>query len=178
MENQTIYFCQGCSAVLYHHVKFCPHYGEKQYYEYTCDNCGTEVTEFDDDCPECGSSVYSDEFRPRSCSWCGNDLDIDGRNLDRRYCNGVDCGKEIGGLIRYSDETGEELSLDEILARNDYRKELKDWLISVYNNIHDTYDPCFDRLLYIYDKNNIYMGKDFINVRLLTETADITILKA
>jgi len=162
MENQTIYFCQGCSAVLYHRVKYCPHCGEKQYYEYTCDNCNTEVTEFDDYCPECGDYVYSDEFKPRSCKNCGYDLDIDGRNLDRRYCNGSDCGKEIGGLIRYSEETGKELSLKKILDKNDYRKELKDWLKSIYNSIYDTGFSCFNRLLYVYDKKGTFMAKDFI----------------
>jgi len=169
MENQTIYFCQGCSAVLYHRVKFCPHCGSQQFYDYTCDNGGIEVTEFDDECPECGFDVYSDEFRPRGCPWCGYDLDTGGRDLDRRYCNGVDCGKEIGGLIRYSDETGEELPVDEILARNDYRKELKDWLVSVYNNIYNTYYNQKIGETQTHEYNQILHEKSYEQVYALSE---------
>jgi len=163
MAKDRIYFCQGCSAVLTHRVKHCPHCGDMQIYEDECENCGTAITEDDEECPECYEPIYTDEEKERYCPWCGYNLDTDGRDLDLKYCNGVDCGKEIGGLIRYSEETGELLSVEEILSLNDYNKEMTDWLSSIYNNIPDYYGgyPSFDRMLYIYDKKGKYSVKDF-----------------
>jgi RNA polymerase subunit RPABC4/transcription elongation factor Spt4 len=166
MAKDRIYFCQGCSAVLLHRVNFCPHCGDKQFYEDECENCGAAIKEDDEECPECYESIYTDEEKTRYCPWCGNNLDIDERDLDRKYCNADDCGKEIGGLIRYSEETGEPLTVNEILSVNDYVKEITDWLSNIYNSVFsNTYYynlyPCFDRMLYIYDKTGSYSVNDF-----------------
>jgi len=157
MAKERIYFCQGCSAVLNHQVNYCPHCGQGQSYEDKCENCGTAITEDDEECPECYDPIYTDEEKTRYCPWCGYNLDMDGRNLDRKYCSGTDCGKEIGGLIRYSEETGEQLSVDEIIKINDYNKEMKDWVSGLFH-----YDNFYHRMLYIYDKTNKYKSKDFI----------------
>ena len=156
MANKRIYFCQGCSAVLENRVKFCPHCGNKQYYDDECEYCGAEISEYDEECPKCYETIKWDEDKTRYCPLCGYDLDIDGRNLNRKYCDGVDCGKEIGGLIRYSHETGEALSVDEILRANDYNREIRDWLESL------RYGHSFDRMLYIYDKTGQYTGNNFM----------------
>jgi len=161
-SKDRIYFCQGCSAVLHHRVKYCPHCGDKQFYEDKCENCGTKITEDDEECPECYDPIYTDEEKTRYCPWCGTNLDIEERDLERRYCWGDDCGKEIGGLIRYSEDTGEPLTVEEILSKNDYVKEITDWLSGIYNEIYDWYFPSFtDRMLYIYDKTGKYTVNDF-----------------
>jgi hypothetical protein len=77
---------------LEHRVNHCPCYGPKQYYEDKC-------------------SYYGYDYI---------DGDTGGGQLDLKYCGGVDCGKEIGGLIRYSKETGEPLSLNRILDKTDF----------------------------------------------------------
>jgi len=152
-----IYFCQGCSAVLHHRVNYCPYCGRKQYYDYRCSNCNTSVSEFDEDCPECNFSLYSEEDETRYCPHCGYDLDTDGRNLNLKYCSDVDCGKEIGGLIRYSEKTGKQLTIDGIMRINDYNKEMKDWISGLFH-----YDNFYKRMLYIYDRTNKYKSKNFI----------------
>jgi predicted RNA-binding Zn-ribbon protein involved in translation (DUF1610 family) len=153
-----IYFCQGCSAVLSHRVSFCPHCGEKQFYNDECDYCGADISETDEDCTECGDHIRRDEDNPRTCPVCGYELDIDGRNLNLKYCSGTDCGREIGGLIRYSVETGEQLTVDEILKSNDYKKEITDWISSIFY-----FNGFYERMLYIYDKTSKYTSKDFLN---------------
>jgi RNA polymerase subunit RPABC4/transcription elongation factor Spt4 len=151
-----IYFCQGCSAVLEHRVKYCPHCGREQIYDDTCGHCGADVKEEDKYCPECGDYIERDEDKTRYCPNCSNNLDTDGRHLDLKYCFGDDCGIEIGGLIRYSEQTGEPLPIDEILTQNNYEKEIADWFTSIHNNANDGYLHCFDRMLYIYDKAELY----------------------
>ena len=64
MVKDRIYFCQGCSAVLAHRVKYCPHCGDMQIYEDECENCGTAITEDDEECPECYEPIYT-EFMDR-----------------------------------------------------------------------------------------------------------------
>jgi len=66
-----IYFCQGCSAVLSHRLNFCPHCGEKQFYNDECDYCGADISETDDYCPECGDHINRDEDNLRTCPECG-----------------------------------------------------------------------------------------------------------
>jgi len=161
MPKERIYFCQGCSAVLTHRVNYCPHCGDKQFYTDKCEQCGTPISEYDEECPECYEPIYTDEEKTRYCPWCGNNLDIEERDLNKKYCWGIDCGKEIGGLIRYSEETGESLTVDEILSKNDYVKEITDWLSNIYNQIYSGYYPAFDRMLYIYDKTGKYSVNDF-----------------
>jgi len=158
MSKEMIYFCQGCSAVLHHRINYCPYCGDSQSYEDKCEDCGTAITEDDERCPECYEPIYTDEDKTRYCSWCGYNLDTDGRNLNLKYCGGVDCGKEIGGLIRYSEETGEQLTVDEIIKINDYNKEMKDWVSGLFH-----FDNYYYRMLYIYDKTNKYKSKDFVN---------------
>jgi len=161
MPKERIYFCQGCSAVLTHRVNYCPHCGNKQYYKDECENCGASISEDDEDCPECNFTIYTDEDKTRYCPYCGNNLDMEGRDFDLKYCWNDDCGKEIGGLIRYSEETGEPLTVEEILLKNDYVKEITDWLSNIYNQIYTGYYPVFDRMLYIYDKTGKYSVNDF-----------------
>jgi hypothetical protein len=86
---------------------------------------------------------------------------MDGRQLDLKYCSGVDCGKEIGGLIRYSEETGEPLPLNELLNKNNYEKEIADWLAGIYNAVYGGYIPCYDRMLYVYDQSKTYTADNF-----------------
>jgi len=161
MPKERIYFCQSCSTVLSHRVNYCPHCGGKQYYKDECENCGAVISENDEECPECNFTIYTDEDKTRYCPWCGTDLDIEERDLNKKYCWGEDCGKEIGGLIRYSEETGEPLTVEEILSKNDYVKEITDWLSYIYNQIYTGYYPAFDRMLYIYDKTGKYSVNDF-----------------
>jgi len=161
MQKERIYFCQGCSAVLSHRVNYCPHCGDKQYYKDECEHCGTAISENDERCPECYEIIYTDEDNTRYCPYCGNNLDLEGRDLDLKYCWHDDCGKEIGGLIRYSEETGEPLTVEEILSKNDYVKEITDWLSNIYNSIYTGCYPAFDRMLYIYDTTGSYSVKDF-----------------
>ena len=153
-----IYFCQGCSAVLSHRLNFCPHCGEKQFYNDECDYCGADISETDDYCPECGDHINRDEDNLRTCPECGYELDIDGRNLELKYCSGSDCGKEIGGLIRYSVETGEPLTVDEIFKINDYKKEITDWISGIFY-----FNSFYQRMLYIYDETGKYTSNDFLN---------------
>jgi RNA polymerase subunit RPABC4/transcription elongation factor Spt4 len=157
-----IYFCQDCSAVLNHRVNYCPYCGRKQFYQDECEDCGAAITENDEYCPECDELIERDEDKTRYCPNCGYDLDTDGRDLNRKYCNGEDCGKEIGGLIRYSAKTGETLSVEDILKINDYKKEITDWISGIFG-----YNSFYQRMLYIYDKSKKFKGKDF-----LTEYSD------
>jgi len=161
MSKSKKYFCQGCSAVLSHRVCYCPHCGRKQYYNDECGYCGAPISENDEECPECFSTIQTDENNPRSCPNCGKDLDMESRNLELRYCFGDDCYREIGGLIRYSEETGDPLTVEEILSKNDYEKEVTDWLANIYNQFYTGYYPAFDRMLYIYDKTGKYTVDDF-----------------
>ena len=144
MSKSKKYFCQGCSAVLSHRVCYCPHCGRKQYYNDECGYCGAPISENDEECPECFSTIQTDENNPRSCPNCGKDLDMESRNLELRYCFGDDCYREIGGLIRYSEETGDPLTVEEILSKNDYEKEITDWLANIYNQFYTGYYPAFD----------------------------------
>jgi RNA polymerase subunit RPABC4/transcription elongation factor Spt4 len=162
-SDKHIYFCQGCSAVLKKRVNYCPHCGDKQFYEDKCSSCNADINENDKYCPECGDYIERDEDKTRYCPYCGYNLDTNDRDLDLKYCSGVDCGKEIGGLIRYSEQTGGRLSLDEIFAKNDHEKEITDWLASVSNGVNDTCLSCFDRMLYIYDKTQSYSSHRFIS---------------
>jgi hypothetical protein len=157
-----IYFCQGCSAVFEYRVNHCPHCGTKQCYEDKCFYCGADYKKGDIECPDCGTVIKYDEDKIRYCLYCGYNLDLDGRKLDLKYCSGVDCGKEIGGLIRYSEETGGLLLLDEIFDKNNYEKEITDWLASIYNAVCDGYITCYDRMLYIYDQSEAYTYNNFI----------------
>jgi predicted RNA-binding Zn-ribbon protein involved in translation (DUF1610 family) len=162
MPAKHIYFCQSCSAVLKNRVKYCPHCGDKQFYEDKCPSCNADIDGNDEYCPECGDYIERDEDKTRYCPYCGYNLDTDGRDLDLKYCSGVDCGKEIGGLIRYSEQTGVRLGLDEMFEKNDYIREITDWLASVSNDVNHTYLSCFDRMLYIYDKTQSYSSRRFV----------------
>ena len=164
MAHKRIYFCKGCSAVLDRQVDYCPHCGTMQYYKIKCENCDFETEDGSlFECPECGYDLLSNENETRCCPYCGESLDAEGRDLDRRYCNTSDCGREIGGLIRYSENTGEPLTVDQILSSNDYNKEITDWLKSIYNEAHNGSYNTFYRLLFIYDKTGKYKGDDFVN---------------
>jgi hypothetical protein len=71
---------------------------------------------------------------------------------------------EIGGLIRYSSETGEELPLENILKNNDYTLEITDWLTNLYNERYGTFKHClYYRMLYIYDNTGKYTSEKFIS---------------
>jgi RNA polymerase subunit RPABC4/transcription elongation factor Spt4 len=158
----VIYFCQGCSAVLEHRINYCPFCGSKQIYDDVCPYCGAELKEDDDYCPECGDRINRDEDKTRHCPNCGIDLDMEGRNLDLKYCFDGDCSMEIGGLIRYSEGTGKELSFDEMLIKNNYGAALSDWLSYEYNALYNSYINCYDRMLYIYDKKKQFLIDGFI----------------
>jgi RNA polymerase subunit RPABC4/transcription elongation factor Spt4 len=142
MPKERIYFCQGCSAVLKRRVEYCPHCGDVQIYEDECENCGAAITENDEECPECYETIYTDEEKERYCPWCGYNLDTDGRDLGLKYCNGVDCGKELGGLIRYSENTGEPLSVEEILSKMIMLKKLPTgYLVFIMKYMKGTFPP-------------------------------------
>jgi hypothetical protein len=69
---------------------------------------------------------------------------------------------EIGGLIRYSEDTGNELSLSEMLVRNNYGNALSDWLTDEHNALYKSYISCYHRMLYICDKPNQFSINGFI----------------
>jgi hypothetical protein len=91
----------------------------------------------------------------------GYNLDRDGRRLDLKYCSSVDCGTENGGLIRYSEETGEPLPLIEMLNKNNYEIEIADWLAGIYNVVYGGYITCYDGMLYIHDQSKTYTFDNF-----------------
>jgi hypothetical protein len=111
-------------------------------------------------CPYCGTEQCHED----KCSHCGSDYsksDTDGRWLDLKYFSCVGCGKEIGGSIRYSEETGEPLPLNEMLNKNNYEKEITDWFVGIYNAAHGGYITCYDRMLYKYDQLKTYTSDNF-----------------
>jgi RNA polymerase subunit RPABC4/transcription elongation factor Spt4 len=162
-----LYFCQGCSAVLERRINYCPFCGSKQLYDDACPFCGAELKEDDEYCPECNNGIDHDEDKTRYCPNCGTDLDMEGRNLDLKYCFDGDCSMEIGGLIRYSEDTGKELSFTEMLIKNNYGNALSDWLSNEYNAVYNDYIPCYRRMLYIYDSK-----KEFSIVGFAKEIQD------
>jgi len=97
-------FCRRCGGKLSKMTSFCPHCGEKQYWE--CPSCGERLDETDY-CGDCNKNIQN---RDRYCPNCGESQAIEGGTGDDfKWCWKYDCGFKFGKGKKYCENCGEAL---------------------------------------------------------------------